>query len=144
MTETSDRLTGRRIADDRLFAIALDHLARDGYDDYTRATIARNFEVRGAWPYWKMLVPLYRAARGEHEREALAAALSTSAKTAHVDQMMSLVRDTSLGESRILFLRPINRLGRARGKAFVMEYLDDSELGLEAQAIRRGLAPNEG
>lgn len=142
--ETYDRLTGIPISDDRVFAIALEHLARDGYDDFTRAEIARTFVVRGAWPYWERLVALFRSAQGEQERDALGAALSTCAKSAHVDQMMSLVRDASLGPSRIFFLRPINRLGRTRGKSFVMEYLDDPELGVEANAIRRGLSRNQG
>ena len=72
VTETSDRMSGLKHADPRIFQIAFEHLERDGYDDWTRATIARHFETRGAAPHWNRLKVLYLDARGGDEREHLA------------------------------------------------------------------------
>jgi len=52
ISETSDRATGLRHADPRIFNVAFEHLGRPGYDDETRAMIARSFETRGAAPHW--------------------------------------------------------------------------------------------
>lgn len=98
VSETSDRGTGRRHADPRIFEIAFKHLDRSGYDDETRATIARSFETRGAAPHWDRLEALYLAADGPQEREALAAALSTCAKAANVGQMKRICPNAGAGK----------------------------------------------
>jgi hypothetical protein len=72
----------------------------------------------------------------------LAAALATCARSSNVDVLMELVQDDSLGESRILLLRPINRLRRSGGKAFVARLVDDPVLGTEASRIMRGRSTN--
>lgn len=142
VTETSDRMTGVRYADPRIFEVAFEHLAQPGYDDETRAAIARSFERRGAGPYWARIQTLYLTARSEIERDALAAALSTSAKAANVGAMKRMVQTEELGSSRIMFLRPINRLDRKGGRDFVLELLDDPVLGVEADRIRRRVSRN--
>lgn len=142
VTETSDRMSGLRHADPRIFEVAFEHLGRPGYDDETRARIARSFETRGAAPHWDRLEALYLAAAGPQEREALAAALSTCARAANVEQMKRLVQTPELGSDRILFLRPINRLDRKGGRDFVLSFLGDPELGVEADRVRRQVSPN--
>lgn len=142
ISETSDPATGLRHADPRIFDLAFEHLGRPGYDDETRAMIARSFETRGAAPYWDRLEALYLAASGPQERDALAAALSTSAKAANVAQMKRIVQMPELGSSRIFFLRSINRLDRKGGRDFVLALIDDPELGVEADRIRRRVSRN--
>lgn len=135
---TYDPLTGVRNGDPRILEIALRHLGRDGYDDRTRAEIARHLEVKAAGAHWSQVLAFYRQATGDEEREALAAALAASARGDNVDDLMELVQDGSLGESRILLLRPIKRLRRGGGKAFVARLVDDPVLGTESTAIMRG------
>ena len=145
ITETYNRLTGKRAGDPRLFELALAHLRSGAYDDETRGWIARMCETRGAEPYWSELEALFRAApEGSKERDGLAAALSTCARSKHLKQMMALVEDPQFGQDRVYFLRPINRLGRDRGKAFVAGYANDPTLGREASAILRGWSRNQG
>lgn len=132
---TYDPGTGVPHDDPRLLEIALSHLARDGYDDWTRATIARRLAVKGAASHWNEILALYVRAAGHEEREALAAALAACARGSNVDQLIELVQDASLGPSRVLFLRPINRLKRVKGNAFVAQLVDDPALGKEATAI---------
>ena len=142
VTETYDRMTGLQHDDPRIFAVAFEHLALPGYDDETRAAIARSFETRGAAPYWESIEALYLAARGPLEQDALAASLSRSAKTAHVAAMKRIIETTTLGPSRIFFLRPVARLDREGGRDFVLRLLDDPELGIEADRVRRRIARN--
>lgn len=140
--ETYDPSTGARSGHLRILDIALRHLGRDGYDDFSRGEIARHLEVKSAGERWDQIVFHYRRATGELEREALASALAACARSSNVDELMELVQDASLGESRILLLRPINRLRRSDGKAFVARLVDDPVLGTEATAIMRGRSRN--
>lgn len=140
--QTYDPATVLRSGDPRMLSIALDHLARSGYDDETRAAIARHLEVKAASVYWDQIVAAYLAAAGDSERDALAASLAASARAEHVDQLMDLVSDASLGTSRIFFLRPINRLRRGKGKEFVSRLADDPMLRTEATAIMKGRSAN--
>jgi hypothetical protein len=139
---TYDPRTGVRSSDPRILDIALRHLGRDGYDDFSRGEIARHLEVKAAGNRWDQIVTHYRRATGELEREALASALATCARSSNVDVLMELVQDDSLGESRILLLRPINRLRRGDGATFVARLVDDPVLGTEATAILRGRSRN--
>jgi hypothetical protein len=139
---TYDSSTGIRYDDPRIVDIALGHLARDGYDDFSRGEIAQHLAVKSAADHWDEIVTRYRQATGELEREGLAAALAASARGGNVDELMELVQDASLGDSRILLLRPINRLRRGDGKAFVARLVDDPVLGREATAIVRGRSRN--
>lgn len=128
-----------------MFELALAHLRSGAYDDETRGWIARMCETRAAEPYWSELESLYRAApAGSDERDGLAAAMSISARSKHLNQMMALVEDPQFGKDRVYFLRPINRLGRDRGKAFIAQYANDPILGREASAILRGWSHNQG
>ncbi|MEZ2372168.1 hypothetical protein [Arthrobacter sp. RCC_34] len=145
IVETYDRATGKSIGDPKLFEVAISQLKSGAHDDDTRGWIARLCATREAAPYWDELEELFRAApRGSRESDGLAAALSRCACSVHVDQMMNIVKNPEFGTNRIYFLRPINRLGRARGKEFVSGYVDDPELGREASAIMRGWSANQG
>lgn len=86
---------------------------------------------------------MLRAARsGSEEASHLAFALACCARAKNVDEMMEFVLDSTLGSHRSSFLRPINRLGRARGKAFVAQFVDDPNLGWDARRIMRGVGPS--
>ena len=139
---TYDASTGIRHDDPRIVEIALRHLARDGYDDFSRGEIAHHLAVKCAADHWEQIVTRYRQAAGELEREGLATALAASARGNNVDELMELVHDAAFGESRILLLRPINRLRRSDGKAFVARLVDDPVLGTEATRIIHGRSRN--
>jgi hypothetical protein len=51
--------------------------------------------------------------------------------------MMRFVEDESLGDSRIFFLRLVNRLGGDQGKTVTSKYIDDPVLGRESEAITK-------
>lgn len=138
--QTGDPVTRWGSGDPRLLALTFQHLAKDGYDDETRASIARHFETKAkaAVAHWNQVLALYLNAAGEQERDVLAGALALLARSEHVTELMNLVENASLGTSRIFFLRPINRLRREAGKEFVARFVNDSVLGKEAKAIMKG------
>ncbi|MEC5169532.1 hypothetical protein RCH11_002005 [Glaciihabitans sp. GrIS 2.15] len=143
ITETSDRMTGKRSTDVRIVEIAFKHLAMEGYDEFTREWIASYLTTRAAEPYWDRILEMLRTApSGSGEATQLAHTLAVCARAKNVDELMALALDPSLGQSRVLFLRPINRLGRAHGNAFVAQFVGDADLGWEAGRIMRGIGPS--
>jgi hypothetical protein len=142
VTETGDRMTGKKATDPRIVDVAFKHLAMTGYDEFTRGWIATHLATRAAEPYWDRILAMLRAAPlGTVEAFQLACTLAVCARAKNVEQLKVFVLDSSLGECRSVFLRPINRLGRASGKAFVAQFMDDPDLGWEASRIMRRIGP---
>ena len=130
VTATYDRLTGKKFIDPRIVEVAFDHLVIKRYDQCTRGWIASHLATRAAEPYWdRILAMLGLAPSGTDEAFQLACSLAVCARAKKVDEMMAFVLDPTLGQCRSAFLRPINRLGRARGKAFVAQFVADPDLG---------------
>ena len=75
-------------------------------------------------------------------RDRLAAVLSGCATRDHYDDLLAFVRNDALGQSRIYFLRPINRIGdrmgAGHGRAVIETVAEDPVLGKEATAILKG------
>ena len=142
VTETGDRMTGKKSTDPRIVDVAFRHLAMTGYDEFTRGWIASHLATRAAEPYWDRILAMLRTSpSGTVEAFQLACTLAACARAKNVDEMMTFVLDPSLGQCRSVFLRPINRLGRARGKAFVAQFVGDPDLGWEASRIMRRIGP---
>jgi hypothetical protein len=143
VTETYDRMTGKKSTDPRIVEVAFAHLAMEGYDDFTRGWIAHHLVTRASEAYWDRMLTMLRAApSGSEEASQLAFALACCARAKNIDEMMEFALDPTLGIHRSAFLRPINRLGRARGKAFVSQFVDDPDPGWEARRIMRGVGPS--
>lgn len=117
--------------------VLLRHLERGGYPDRVLEGMARAMAVKPARVYWERLRDLYLRATGRDEKDGLAVALSVSATTGNVDDLVNLLEDDSRGDSRLLLLESILKLGGTRGREIVESLRSDPLLGREATALTR-------
>lgn len=117
--------------------ILLKHLKHGGYPDRVMAGLARAIADKPAVAFWSDLLRLYREASGPEEREGLAVALAASATRNQVGDLISLVSDNDLDESRILLVKPLARLGGDAGRAKLEELASSRVVGREVQAVLR-------
>jgi len=105
-------LRARQPYPDGTFDVLLRHLATT-LPDRTREGIARALAVADARDLWPVLVDAYRNETSPEDsgaREGLAEALMITAHRAVADDLVELIRDRSLGISRVLLLRAVTRL----------------------------------
>lgn len=80
-------------------------------------------------------------------QDGLAATLSGCAARAHYDDLLSILENEALGESRIYFLRPVNRIGNrikaGSGRDVIEGFANHPALGIESKRILRGLGRND-
>jgi hypothetical protein len=114
--------------------VLLDHLQRGGYPDRVMEGLAQALAVKQASVVWDAMRDLYLSARGPGEMVGLAAALAASATADDLDGMIALLDAEDRGETRILFVRAIKRVGGARGLALVESLRSDPTFGREAEA----------
>jgi hypothetical protein len=117
--------------------ILMHHLELGGYPDRVLEGMARALAVSPAHVYWERLRDLYLRAEGRDEEEGLAAALTASAGSEHLDELLALLRDDSRGDSRIHLLEAVLRVGGKRGREVVESLRSDPLLGREASALTR-------
>ena len=115
--------------------VLLEHLEHGGYPGRVLEGVARALAVGPAAVYWDRLRVLYLRAEGPDATEGLAAALAASARPEHLDDLVALLDETSRGSTRIHFIRPILRVGGARGQTVVEGLRDDPVFGKEAAAL---------
>ncbi len=124
----------------------LKHLALD-YPDNILDTIARAFSKDVARRHWHELLTLYLAETRAAAQDGLAATLSGCASRAHFEDLLAILDNDALGESRIYFLRPVNRIGNrmetGAGRKVIERFANDPQLGTEATAILRGRGRND-
>jgi HEAT repeat protein len=115
--------------------ILLEHLGRP-YPDRVREGIARALAVRDAKFGWVTLVRLYREEEvGTDAKDGLTVALAAASDDEVIDEIISLARDSTHGESRLLLLRGLKRSRVPRAQAALEEFADDPMLGQEACAL---------
>ncbi|WP_295775628.1 hypothetical protein [uncultured Microbacterium sp.] len=112
--------------------VLMKHLERDGYPDRVVESIGRALAVRESVPYWHRLRDLYLRAEGRGARSGLAVALGVSATPAQLEELIELLHNESLGESRVLLIAPVIKLGGARGREVIKALRDHPVLGKEA------------
>jgi hypothetical protein len=133
-----------KIPDSRPKAIPvlLKHLALDYPDRVLEGIGQGGLYDPSARTHWAELRRMLLNTDREAVRDRVAAALSKCARREHYDDLIDFVRDERLGESRIYFLRPINRIGNrmlaGQGRAVIEGMSDDPVLGREATAILQG------
>jgi hypothetical protein len=124
----------------------LKHLALD-YPDGVVAGIGQGLDHRSARAWWSELREMMLSTDRVAVRDRLAAALSNRARREHYDDLLAFITSDSLGECRIYFLRPINRIGNRisprQGRAVIETLAEDPVLGREATAIVRGRSRNQ-
>jgi len=117
------------------------HLALD-YPDRVLEGIGQGLYDPSARTHWDERRHMMLSTDRDAVRDRVAAALSNCARREHYDDLIDFVRDERLGECRVYFLRPINRIGNrigaGKGRAVIESLADDPALGREATAILRG------
>lgn len=129
----------------RAVPVLLKHLVLD-YPDMVLMGIGQGLGDLSVRPWWAELKALYLSATRDVARDRLADALAVCANKAHYDELLAFVANTTLGDSRIYFLRPINRIGNrmspGQGRSVVESMTGDPVLGREAIAILKGRSRN--
>lgn len=127
------------------YPLLLEHLRRD-YPDLVLNGIARAFTKDVARRHWQDLLSIYLSDGRPEVRDGLAATLSGCAVRTHLDDLIGILENQALGESRIYFLRPVNRIGNrvsaGDGRKVIERFAKDPQLGTEANRILRGRARN--
>jgi hypothetical protein len=118
--------------------ILLDHLQRT-YPPAIREGIARALAVREARFAWPLLVRLYREEPNAQVKDGLAVAVANTADKSVADELIGLIREPQLGDSRLLLLGALPRLGRDRAREMLEELQTDPRLGKEARIRLRRL-----
>lgn len=126
--------------------VFIEHLSRR-YPHDVLFWIGTCLQERVIRPWWDDLKALYLTSRNETVRDRAAAALSSVAVRQHYEDLLAFVENKKLGESRVYFLRKINRIGNRRspgaGRAVIERLVADPDLTAEATAILRGKGVNE-
>lgn len=113
----------------------MEHLERGGYPDRVMESLGSALAVKPAVQFWNRLKVLYLAPRKPGEEEWIAVALAACATEAQLDDLVNFLSVEERGQSRIYFIRPILKVGRARGREVVEELRDDPVFGKEATAL---------
>lgn len=126
--------------------VLLDHFTRD-YPDGVLRGVGAALDHRSARDWWQHLKAIYLGATNDTVRNCAAAVLSNVAVKAHYDDVLAFLAEDSLGDTRIFFLRPVNRIGnrmaRGQGRAVVESLATDPTFAKEAAAILAGRGPND-
>ena len=125
---------------DLAMPVLLMHLRRE-HPETLMETVGDALPNKAA-KWWDDLKDIYLTTRSEAVLDRVAAALSGCATRQHYEDLLAFVAHETLGNSRIYFLRPINRIGNratpGAGRAVIERLASDPVLGVEANAILRG------
>lgn len=129
-----------------VYPILVKHLRRD-YPERVLGGIARAFTKEVARRHWPELLEIYMSeVRGEAQ-DGLAATLSGCAVRVHYNDLLSILENEALGETRIYFLRPVSRIGNrisaGAGREVIERLASHPTLGVESKRILRGLGRND-
>jgi hypothetical protein len=115
--------------------VLLDHIERS-YAPEIREGIARALAVpEAAWAWDRLRAFLYREPAGQRRnvKFALALAVVDAAPKGSIDKMLELIRDSSLGSSRVAFVRPLMRSRDPRAAETLEQLRTDPDLTKEVQ-----------
>lgn len=121
--------------------VLLKHLSLDYPEDVLQG-IGHGINHRSARAWWGELSEMMLSTEREAVRDRLAATLSACATREHYEGLLAFIRNDSLGECRIYFVRPINSIGNrikaGQGRTIIEAVVDDPVLGREAMAVLKG------
>lgn len=121
--------------------VLLDHMRRE-YPERTLEGIGLALPFKLPAKCWDEVKALYLATGSDAVRDRLGAALASCAARKHYEDLLRFIQDEALGESRIYFLRPINRIGNrmeiGKGRAVIESVAGHETLRREAAAILQG------
>jgi hypothetical protein len=117
--------------------ILLKHLP-EPYLDRVRDSIARALAVPEAKDGWNVIVQEYLKAENDSEvKSGLACAINVLGAKDHIDEVIALIRDSRHGTSRMLLVEALRRSKNLRAKETLDDLIDDPEIGVEIQRIKR-------
>jgi hypothetical protein len=85
------------------------------------------------------LVRLYREEPNGQVRDGLAVAVANTADKSVAEELIGLIREPELDDSRVLLLGALPRLGIDRAREVLDELQTDPQLGREARILLRRL-----
>lgn len=128
------------------YPLLVKHLGLD-YPDRILEGIARGFTKDAARRHWQELLALYLGEDRPAARDGLAATLSGCAVRTHYADLVAILENEALGETRIYFLRPVHRIGNrmaaGAGRKVIERLANDSQLGTESSRILQGRGRND-
>lgn len=124
----------------------LEHIVRD-YPDRVLEGIGVGLVHASVRAWWDEMKVLYLNTEHEGVRDRLAAAMSGCATKDHYPDLIAFLGNPSLGQTRIYFLRPINRIGNrlkpGQGRSVIETVAGDPTFNREAVAILKGRSRNQ-
>ena len=84
--------------------------------------------------HWDRVVAVYRTGVDQDVSGALAGMMAKAARKAQLPDLMEMVQDSSLPDTRLMFIGKVLRLGGEPGLALIESLKDDPDVGLEATA----------
>lgn len=118
--------------------VLLAHLERGGYPSRVMESLGRALAVKPSVAWWDRLKAVYANARNSGEADGTAVALAACATRDQLDDLIAFLDLQERGESRIYFLRPIERLGGSAERQLLESLRKDPTFGREARALLRG------
>jgi hypothetical protein len=110
------------------------HFETGGYPEKVMESIGRALAVKPSVVYWERIRARYVDARCAGEETGAAVALAACATRTQFEDLLSLIKATGRGDSRLFFLQPIRKLGGDRGIAVLRSLLGDPVFGKEAKS----------
>ena len=128
------------------YPLLVKHL-RLAYPDRILNGIARGFTKDVARKHWPELLSIYLTEDRPEACDGLAATLSGCAVRTHYPDLVAILENEALGETRIYFLRPVHRIGNrmcaGAGRTVIESFANDPQLGQEASRILLGRGRND-
>lgn len=104
------------------------HLQDESYPDRVREGIARSLSFRKAAPAWPAIVELYRTTTDSFDlQQGLAVAMAGTVTDETVDELVAEAHRQEHGESRLILLLGLRRLGTPAATEALEGLLDDPE-----------------
>lgn len=120
--------------------VLMAHLERGGYPERVMESLGRAIAVKPAIEFWPRIKARYLDARDAGEEDGSAVALAACATATQLEELVGFLGVEERGDSRIYFLRPIKKLGGARGRTVLESLKEDPVFGKEARALLKGRA----
>lgn len=117
--------------------VLLSHFVRGKYPDRVMESLGRALAVKPSVQWWDVLVDRYLNARSDGERAGAGVALAACATKEQFDDLAKLasIQLDDPSRIRVLFLRPLVRIGRERGWDVVRSLAEDPVSGLHARTM---------
>lgn len=126
--------------------VLLNHLERD-YPDKVLEGIGNALNDKSARDWWPQIKALYLTTPNATVRDRLASVLAAIAVRPHYEDLLCFLTQESLAETRIYFLRPVNRIGNRmapeKGRRVIEGLSNHPVLSTEAKRILAGRSRND-